>query len=44
MEDTHGEILQAIESKVKSIDSHNIIWIRESPGVGKSVLAASILT
>ena len=43
MKDTCNDILQAIESEVKSINGHNIIWIRESPGVGKSALAASIL-
>ena len=44
MEDTHSNILQAIESEVKSIDGHNIIWIRTSSGVGKFALAASIST
>ena len=44
MKDTRQTILQEIESKVKSADGHNVIWIRESPGVGKSALAASILT
>jgi len=44
MEDTRNDILQAIESEVKSVDSHNMIWIRGSPGVGKSALAASIST
>jgi len=43
MKDTHNDILQVIESEVKSIDSHNMIWIRGSSGVGKSALAASIL-
>ena len=42
MEGTRQTILQEIENKVKSADSHNVIWIRGSPGVGKSALAASI--
>ena len=37
-------ILQTIETKVKNTSGHNMIWIRGSPGVGKSALAASILT
>ena len=44
MEGTRNDILQAIESNVKSIDGPNMIWIRGSPGVGKSALAASIST
>ena len=44
MEGTRQAVLQEIEDKVKSIDSHNVIWIRGSPGVGKSALAASIST
>jgi len=44
MEGTHSDILQAIETEVKNTSSHNMIWIRGSPGVGKSALAASILT
>jgi len=43
MKDTRNDILQAIESEVKSVDGHNMIWVRGSPGVGKSALAASIL-
>jgi len=42
MKGTRQTILQEIEEKVKSSDGHNIIWIRGSPGVGKSALAASI--
>jgi len=42
MKGTRQSILQEIEDKVKSSDGHNIIWIRGSPGVGKSALAASI--
>jgi len=42
MAGTRQIILQEIESKVKSTDGHNVIWIRGSPGVGKSALAASI--
>jgi len=44
MEGIYSDILQAIETKVKNTSSHTMIWIRRSPGVGKSVLAASILT
>ena len=44
MEGTHSDILQAIETKVKNTSGHTMIWIRGSPGVGKSALAASILT
>ena len=43
MKDTRNDILQAIGSEVKSVDGHNMIWIRGTPGVGKSALAASIL-
>ena len=42
MEGTRSVILQEIENCVKNINGHNIIWIRGSPGVGKSALAASI--
>jgi len=44
MAGTRQIILQEIESKVKSADGHNVIWIKGSPGVGKSALAASIST
>jgi len=44
MEGIYSDILQVIETKVKNTSSHTMIWIRESPSVGKSVLAASILT
>jgi len=42
MEGTRRSILQEIENGIESVDRHNVIWIRESPGVGKSALAASI--
>jgi len=42
MEGTCTTILQEIENKIKSVNSHNAIWVRGSPGVGKSALAASI--
>ena len=42
MEGTRTAILQKIESDIKNINSHSVIWIRGSPGVGKSALAASI--
>ena len=44
MEGTRLDILQQIETEIKNTDGHNVIWIRGSPGVGKSVLAASITT
>jgi len=44
MEGTRSEILQTIETEVKNAGGHNVIWIRGSPGVGKSALAASIST
>jgi len=44
MEGTYSDILQAIETEVKNISSYNMIWIRKSPSIGKSALAASILT
>ena len=44
MEGTRSDILQAIETKVKNTSGLNMIWIRGSPGVGKSALAASIST
>jgi len=42
MEGTRLDILQQIETEIKRTDSHNVIWIKGSPGVGKSALAASI--
>jgi len=44
MEGTRHDILQQIETEIKNTDDHNVIWIRGSPGVGKSALAASIST
>ena len=44
MEGTRTTILQEIENKIKNVDGHNLIWIRGSPGVGKSALVASITT
>ena len=44
MEGICSDILQAIETEVKNTGGHNMIWIRGSPGVGKSALAASIST
>ena len=44
MEGTCSDILQVIETKVKNTGSHNMIWIRRSPDIGKSALVASILT
>ena len=44
MEGTRSDILQAIETEVKNTGGLNMIWIRGSPGVGKSALAASIST
>ena len=42
MAGTRLDILQEIETGIKDTDGHNVIWIRGSPGVGKSALAASI--
>ena len=42
MAGTRLDILQEIETRIKSTDGPNMIWIRGSPGVGKSALAASI--
>jgi len=42
MEGTRNDILDKIESELKKVDGCNVIWIRGSPGVGKSALAASI--
>ena len=39
-----SDILQVTETEVKNTGDHNMIWIRGSPGVRKSALAASILT
>ena len=44
MEGTRLDILQQIETGIKSTDGDNVIWIRGSPGVGKSALATSITT
>ena len=42
MKGTRTTILQEIEDEIKNVDGPNMIWIRGSPGVGKSALAASI--
>ena len=42
MQGTRITILQDIEKEIKNISGPNVIWIRGSPGVGKSALAASI--
>jgi len=42
MEGTCTAILHKIKDKIKNINGPNMIWIRGSPGIGKSVLAASI--
>jgi len=42
MEGTRRSVLQEIENEIQNVDGHNVIWIRGSPGVGKSALAASI--
>ena len=41
MQGTRTAILQKIENDIKNVDGHSVIWIRGSPGVGKSALAAS---
>ena len=42
MEGTRTAILQEIENEIKNVDGPNMIWIKGSPDVGKSALAASI--
>jgi len=42
MAGTWNDILDRIESKLKRVNSSNVVWIRGLPDVGKSVLAASI--
>ena len=42
LEGTRTTILQDIETEIKNVNGPNVIWIRGSPGVGKSALAASI--
>ena len=42
MEGTRTTILQEIENEIENVNAPNVIWIRGSPGVGKSALAASI--
>jgi len=42
MEGTRITILQEIEDEIKNVNGHSVIWIRGSPGVGKSALVASI--
>jgi len=42
MKGTRTIILQEIEDEIKNVDGPNMIWIRGSPGVGKSALAASV--
>ena len=42
MDGTRTTILQDIGNEIKNVDGPNVIWIRGSPGVGKSALAASI--
>jgi len=42
LEGTRTTILQDIENEIKNVKGPNVIWIRGSPGVGKSALAASI--
>jgi len=42
LEGTRTTILQDIETEIKNVNGPGVIWIRGSPGVGKSALAASI--
>jgi len=42
MQGTRTAILQDIENNIENVDDYSVIWIRGSPGVGKSALAASI--
>jgi len=43
MKGTHITILQEIENKFQSVNDPSVIWIRESPGIGKSALATSVV-
>jgi len=43
MEGTRTTILQDIKNEIKNVNAPNVIWMRGSPGVGKSALAASIV-
>ena len=43
MEGTRRSVLQEIENEIQNVNGHNVIWIRGSPGIGKSALAASII-
>ena len=43
MKGTHITILQEIENKFQSVNSPSVIWIRGSPGIGKSALVASVV-
>jgi len=36
-------VLKEIEGQVKNVNSHNVIWLRWSPGVGNSALVTSIV-
>jgi len=42
MEGTRISILQNIRNDIENVNGHSVIWIRGSPGAGKSALAASI--
>ena len=42
MEGTRIAILQNIRNDIENVNGHSVIWIRGSPGAGKSALAASI--
>ena len=42
MQGTRTAILQKIENDITNVNGHSVIWIRGSPGVGKSALAASM--
>jgi len=42
MKSTRFDILQRIETRIKSTNEYNAIWIKGSAGVGKSALAASV--
>jgi len=42
MTGTRLDILQQIETEIRSTNGHNVILIKGSPGVGKLALAVSI--
>jgi hypothetical protein len=44
MEETRLDILKSIEQWVADMDAPNILWLKGHPGVGKSTIAASLVS